>query len=361
MRFLHDRQVICIIYDGIKNSVFKSQVLQPLLNELDANINLTITLLSFERKMVNVQAVIQHDRIRVIFAHRLPFWGKISLLYAWLRCITTMRGMSADCIIARGPLAGYIAMSMIKWGTITTERCIIQARGLCAQEYRYVHSKKKQTLFQRAYQPAVYHSLEAIERNVYALKSKKRNCGLNIEAVSPALKKYLIEYFNADADQITIAQDDFMRSLTQQVRQQARIEIRQTLSIGIDRQIYCYSGSYKPWQCVDLMLSSFVAKSRDDQRAFLLILTPDVLLFSRALEQTIIESASYMVLNVATIDLLNYLCAADYGFMLREDDIINWVSRPTKMLEYQAAGVSILHNKTIAWLVEQERGKLSAE
>ena len=40
--------------------------------------------------------------------------------------------------------------------------------------------------------------------------------------------------------------------------------------------------------------------------------------------------------------------------LVREKDIINCVSRPTKMLEYQSAGLKIVHNNTVAWLASQE-------
>jgi len=50
-----------------------------------------------------------------------------------------------------------------------------------------------------------------------------------------------------------------------------------------------------------------------------------------------------------------YLAAADYGLLFRHKDIINWVSRPTKMLEYQAVGLKIIHNNTIEWLSENKK------
>jgi hypothetical protein len=58
----------------------------------------------------------------------------------------------------------------------------------------------------------------------------------------------------------------------------------------------------------------------------------------------------YFVLSVEPKKLDRYLCACDSGLLFRDKDIINWVSRPTKMLEYQAAGLQVIHNHTIDWL-----------
>ncbi|MFH1832527.1 MAG: hypothetical protein ABH827_07080, partial [bacterium] len=65
-----------------------------------------------------------------------------------------------------------------------------------------------------------------------------------------------------------------------------------------------------------------------------------------------LPKTAYKIISVRQEQLYEYLSCANFGFLLREEDIINWVSRPTKMLEYQAVGLKIIHNNTIAWLTE---------
>ena len=50
MNKTNNKQLAFIIFDGIENSVFVSQVLQPLLNLLKEDNNIEITLISFEKK-----------------------------------------------------------------------------------------------------------------------------------------------------------------------------------------------------------------------------------------------------------------------------------------------------------------------
>ncbi len=60
---------------------------------------------------------------------------------------------------------------------------------------------------------------------------------------------------------------------------------------------------------------------------------------------------SYKIMSVVHEKVFEYLCAADIGIIFRESSVINWVSRPVKAMEYEAAGLSIAHNNTVAWIV----------
>jgi hypothetical protein len=57
-----------------------------------------------------------------------------------------------------------------------------------------------------------------------------------------------------------------------------------------------------------------------------------------------------VVRNVPHGMIYRYLAACDIGLIFREPHLINWTSRPTKVLEYQAAGLEIVHNNTIDFL-----------
>ena len=68
-----------------------------------------------------------------------------------------------------------------------------------------------------------------------------------------------------------------------------------------------------------------------------------------------VERNRYLVLSAKQDDVFRYLSVADAGLLFREKNVVNWVSRPTKMLEYRSVGLKIIHNNTVAWLSE-ERG-----
>jgi len=39
--------------------------------------------------------------------------------------------------------------------------------------------------------------------------------------------------------------------------------------------------------------------------------------------------------------------------LFREQTIVNWTSRPTKLLEYQAVGLEVVHNNTVAYAMKK--------
>lgn len=349
MRFSNDKHVLCLVYDGIKNSVFKSQVIQPLLKELTNNQHLHITLLSCEREPF--QREFWHERITCVVVPRLQFFGRLSLLYAWWHMKRVLNGMHFDCVLARGPLAGTLALKFLQKASVPVRRCIIQARGLCAEEYRYSASQTPRSWIKRMVDRYLYHELKQLERCVYG---RSKQALVTIEAVSPALKEYVIEHFGAQEDSVYLAQDDIPAAVASDNRIKFRSKIRTQLGISNAAMVYCYSGSYKPWQGVHEAICYFTEQHAREQSAILFILSSDVDRFKKLLDKTQLPATSYRIISVDYNEVIKYLCAAEYGFLFRDQDCINWVSRPTKMLEYEAANLKIIHNHTVAWLCQKQ-------
>ncbi len=92
---------------------------------------------------------------------------------------------------------------------------------------------------------------------------------------------------------------------------------------------------------------------QQNKRAIFVGLTTEPATLKAMLIAMNLPEEAYRVLSVPAHDILKYLCVADYGFLLREKHILNWVSRPTKLLEYQSVGITIIHNNTIALLAEK--------
>lgn len=359
------QHLIFVICDSIFNSVFKSQVLTPLLQRLESNQNLHITLVSFEgskpdsKKMIKI--IPAHDRLHFVLGRRFPYVGKMSLLSPVHQLSRVLELLPAGNIIARGPIAGYVALKAVARSVCTKNAdskhfsVTVQARGLCAEEYRYAHQSSSFSFFKKLLFGYFYRSLANLEKTVFGAQNNTAQL-VSLEAVSPALKNYLVDTFHADPSCIEIAAHDLPAHIPQEQVVKWHKEIRQKLNIAQDATVYCYSGSYKPWQCVTETIDYFFKKFVENSSSFLLVLTTDVELFKQALAARALSQQNYAVLMVDPDDLYRYLSAADYGMLFREKDVINWVSRPTKMLEYQAVGLSVLHNNTVALLTDTYKG-----
>jgi hypothetical protein len=361
------QQITFILYDGIENSVFESQVLAPLISHIEQSPHLEIILISFEktrpRNYILTSKIPAHDRLHLVICRRLPFLGKWSLFFAIFQLKQLLNIIPSHRIIARGPLAGYVARKAIaQWSkknyaqmnasnNIYFSELTIQARGLCAEECRYVSENFQQSLLDKIKNKIVYKALKKIECEVYCNNPHPDYpCKITIESVSLALKEYLVGHFHADSTKITIATRDLPKSIARAQVIQWHNDVRRELGINNDAIVYCYSGSFKAWQCAQETIAAFAYEYSKNQQCFMLILSQDKEPFFFELNRYKIPSTCYKVITVRPADLYRYLSAGNFGMLLRKHNIINWVSRPTKMLEYQAVGLKIIHNNTIAWL-----------
>jgi hypothetical protein len=149
-----------------------------------------------------------------------------------------------------------------------------------------------------------------------------------------------------------LAHYDIPKKISGENIQAWRKQIRKELNIDNQTTVYCYNGSLKPWQCPLETISYFKEELKINNHCFLLVLSQDKSAFENLLKNENIESHHYAILSVPHREIYKYLAASDRGIIFREKNIINWVSRPTKILEYQAVGLPIVHNNTIALLQE---------
>ena len=106
--------VVMVIYDGVENSVFESQVIAPLLFELEQKLHLKVTLVSFERTELPADLVAKkipvHERLKFIQAKKMPFFGQVSLLPALWQLVKILSVKHINELRARGPLAGFLVL-----------------------------------------------------------------------------------------------------------------------------------------------------------------------------------------------------------------------------------------------------------
>ena len=336
--------LIFVVYDSVTNSIFDSQIALPLVQRKQQNSNLNITVISFEKKIdqhLFTSIINTYPQLNFIFLKKYIFITRFSLLPAIKQLQKNLSNFNAYQLIARGPVAGYLCLKASDAKRYT--QIIIQARGLLYEEYCYTHhgAQNKLLRFIHAWRAQQYKKIEA---TVYTQES------VIIEAVSSALKDYLISTYQACPKNITIAQQDIPAIIPMAQVHTWRIMIRNQLKLSETTTVYCYNGSLRAWQCPQQTIDFFYKQLNRNARVFLLVLTQDTKFFEQLLLQKKIDSCFYAVLTVPHQEIYKYLAAADIGLIFRQKNILNWVSRPTKILEYQAVGLPIIHNNTIAMI-----------
>lgn len=118
--------------------------------------------------------------------------------------------------------------------------------------------------------------------------------------------------------------------------------------------IFVYAGSLSKWQCIDQMLAAFkqALEVREDAQ----------LLFYTAQQEEATALVQSMGLSNVTVgyvpanNLNEVLAAAKYGFVIRDDSVINRVATPTKISSYIANGVIPVYSSSLAAFTESLPG-----
>lgn len=340
---------IFVLYDSIENSVFTSQVLTPLLELKKQAPTKKILLVSFEKKSFTSDRIKQRiplEQIEVVLLKKYPFLGFWSLYPAVRQLKKILAAHAQYDLIARGPLAGYLCM---RTPQERMHAFIIQIRGLLAQEYSYEHRQETSWFKKRvhAWRAQLYENLEKLVFDAY-----KKNALVHYQVVSDSLKEYVNITFGIAVEHLSIANHDIPPQFSSAQVQTWRAATRTTLGFDERQFVYCYNGSLKSWQCPEKIIAFFLDVLKKNPDSSLLILTPDVHNFEKLLQQSLPQH-HYKVISADYATIFRYLAACDAGIIFREDHILNWISRPTKVLEYYAVGLPIIHNATIGLLVKK--------
>ena len=100
---------------------------------------------------------------------------------------------------------------------------------------------------------------------------------------------------------------------------------------------FVYAGSMHRWQCFELSLEVFRKVRLQYPHARLTVLTGDSAAARAAVEKA--GLADVEITRVPLDQLQDTLRAYKYGFVLRQQHVVNHVATPTKVSSYMAAGV----------------------
>jgi len=117
----------------------------------------------------------------------------------------------------------------------------------------------------------------------------------------------------------------------------AQKELMKQLGFTNDDVIFLYSGNCQKWQNIDLMMDIIRKHAKDHYR--FLILSGQKSRFEKLIRHYHIPDEYIQVLSVRPEDLWRYYQIAHYGFILRDDILVNRVANPTKLAEYLQYGI----------------------
>ncbi|QCW98783.1 glycosyltransferase family 4 protein [Aggregatimonas sangjinii] len=108
---------------------------------------------------------------------------------------------------------------------------------------------------------------------------------------------------------------------------------------------FVYAGGIYPWQCFAETIAIYKEVERKNNNAFLTVLTKDQEKAENMIKMEGIKN--YKINYVSLEEVMHELGNHKYGFLLREDNIVNNCATPTKMNTYLSAGLMPIHTYAV--------------
>jgi len=116
-----------------------------------------------------------------------------------------------------------------------------------------------------------------------------------------------------------------------------RQHLKEALNIADNDVVFIYSGNCQPWQNIDLMLC--VIRELENPKFKFIILSGQKKRFEHLIRRNSFPIGHIKVISVKPDELEDYYELAHYGFILRDDILVNRVANPTKLAEYLQYGI----------------------
>ena len=231
----------------------------------------------------------------------------------------------ADLIHCRGHVGSLFAVNLLKRFNLD-KKVIADIRGAIVEEKK--SSQAKLSYF-------------------YSLQSKKTEEIVFTHAyyfffVSNNMQKYYKEKYNFKQNSAvfpTIVNEFFFYKSNE-----LRNEYRDKLNIK-DKQVYIYVGGADYWQNLDKIILKFNELNiNEPNKYFFIIITNDINFVKNFSIKNNIDLSDFYIDSLAYSDVCKYLNASDYGVIIRNSSVINYVASPTKINEYLACELKVINS-----------------
>ncbi len=338
-------KIYYITYDGLTNSVFESQVLE-LLRFLKSNVGIP-TLITFENPLKareikqKKELIASYFNGQLIILPKLPFLGKEFLkpaIFALKKVISQNpskeRGIIMHC---RGQLGSYLGLMAKKALFRPDLKVLADVRGLASDELLFSDQNAK--LKDIVLLPIRYRAIGDIERLIYSQADF-------ISCVSTSLRDYLTSHFKIPAWKVDVVPcsvdtNKFIYDV------ETRENMRQRLNVS-RKIVFIYCGSIERWQRLDKVIEFFkIANTISRDVHLLLLINGDKRIINNILISSGLNMESVTLTSADHNDVPRFLMAGDVGLIIRDDNLLNAVSFPTKFGEYLSSGLFIISTRGV--------------
>lgn len=167
--------------------------------------------------------------------------------------------------------------------------------------------------------------------------------------VSNALMKYQKEEYHADLSKYVLY-PCLSKSSKFFFDEDLRNRKRQELGFSQDDNVYVYSGGCgAAWHVPDAFLRLFEKVAEKDVHAKMLVLTfkATKVLYEMVNNNPLLKDKVQVFEGIPNDRIVDFLNAADFGILLRENRILNNVASPSKYAEYMLCGLPTIISESV--------------
>ena len=312
------------ITEGV-GPVFQSQVVELLNSFMQNEVEIDITLLvGIRGEREKNQIINLHPSIKLSFFKVVPLYPVLDLIsyYSLVKVLQKLNITSNTVIHTRGEYLGALSYRAIHSLYQFEPRILIDVRGALIEEISIYLKPSTFTWIKLKYIKYLYAK--------YINKAKYLN------AVTPELKKYLIEKYSIQKDKIYVANCIAGKNFV--FNNKKREEIRKTLGLKENETLFVFSTSSAggKWQSGDDIVKAIV-----NQGYKVLMLSKKVYTINGVISR-----------YVPYEEVSQYLMAADIGIIIRNNDTVNNVASPIKFSEYLSCGLPVVANDAVKLITE---------
>lgn len=247
-------------------------------------------------------------------------------LHSIKEAFLSISNVNQYAVHVRAEFTGYLVQKAIR-RLGCANKIVVDFRAVVLEELRYKLSssgvcglRKILTILQRTYWERFYDSFFS-----------GRDCNLIISSVSSAINEYIRERYPQCPYPLTvhpnIAGNQFVYSEIERARVRQELGIPEDVLVAI-----CATGSNAIWQ--------------KDEETIETLIEQGVTVIN--LSNNKLDIKGCITTKIPFAQMPAYLSAADMAVLWREHDFINWSASPSKLSEFAAMGLWIIHNKSIA-------------
>ncbi|HEY1040732.1 MAG TPA: hypothetical protein VGF30_15060 [Bacteroidia bacterium] len=312
--------MIVVTFNDSFSGIYKSQVLDVCRmlqdkHKVPVKLLAFVSLRNYSAQRKQIKANYEQATVLPMFP-KVGFWRWNIFLFFW--AVLFLRD---NKIWARGPFAANLAVSLKKTGLV--KKVIFDARGAYQAEL---------TEYSVIADATVVAQIEAIEKR--ALNESTAQL-----AVSEKLREWWKQKYSFIPSASVVIPCTLSSFFVKELHEGEIAELRKKNGYGQEDIVIVYSGSSAGWQSFELIHDYLFKQFQKNEQLHLIFMSdqiPDTLPLFKEFGNRVSKKW------VKPGEVRDVLLCADYGLLIREESVTNYVSSPVKFAEYLSCGLQVI-------------------